>query len=281
MRHPFLLSYPWEETTICLISDFHANSPDFNNKAWEQDKQRIIDMNARVLLGGDTDDYIFHLDKRFSSPRYQHKNSNIIQGVVKKTIKEKFDGILDRIEFIGVGNHETSVMKYYLTDPVYMMIQEIKEATGKEPIHGGYTGMFRIEFKEGKHLANETWYYHHGAGGNAPVTKGMIDFNRLRTQYWADVYWIQHKHNDISDQPMRTRLNRNLNYEYKKVLCVIAPGYNNKRHSDDYNDHGGYTLNWGEEKFYPSQPAGSSFITYKPYNKNGKDCLERRLIKFN
>ena len=36
-------------------------------------------------------------------------------------------------------------------------------------------------------------YYHHGSGGAAPVTKGMIDFSR---KSWADadVLWLGHKH---------------------------------------------------------------------------------------
>ena len=102
-----------------------------------------------------------------------------------------------------------SVMKHHSIDVVKLLVYELRKAkSDKDHIvhYGGYGGFIDYRFHCGKradrpnggnHSQRFVIYYHHGVGGSAPITGGMIDFARAG---WAiaDVIWFGHKHRRLS-----------------------------------------------------------------------------------
>lgn len=84
-------------------------------------------------------------------------------------------------------------------DPVSALIYQLnqklpKEQKGHVINHGGYTGFLDYRYSDAHNNAQRfVIWYHHGMGGGAPVTKGMIDLHRTG---WVDanVIWLGHKH---------------------------------------------------------------------------------------
>jgi hypothetical protein len=77
------------------------------------------------------------------------------------------------LALVGYGNHETSVLKHQETDVVKRLCD------GLAVQRGGYSGFVRFQFSRGKsNKSSHVLFYHHGAGGGGPVTKGVIQTNR-------------------------------------------------------------------------------------------------------
>ena len=98
-----------------------------------------------------------------------------------------------------------SVLRIHQTDVVKSLIRELrqKQTDSTHKIHyGGYCGFLDYKFRSTygedghKRACRYVIFYHHGSGGAAPITKGMIDFSRKQ---WAiaDCIWMGHKHNRL------------------------------------------------------------------------------------
>ena len=70
-----------------------------------------------------------------------------------------------------------------------------------------------------------TFWLHHGAGGSAPVTKGMIDRARIYDTITADVYVIGHKHTSVHAQTKHEYLDNRGNVRRQDRDFIIVPGY--------------------------------------------------------
>lgn len=96
----------------------------------------------------------------------------------------------------------SAVEKYHAVDPMMMVIDELQRHAKHKIVYGSYNGFidYRISTVRGNTPRGSRLviFYHHGGGGSAPVTKGMIDFNRLGFVQ-ADIKWIGHKHNRFHD----------------------------------------------------------------------------------
>lgn len=193
---------------IRLLSDLHIGASDLSYRFLQDELREAQAYNDRILINGDVFDAIFPGDrKRFVSgvahSRIAHRRDQV--NAIIDMAMEILSPYADLIDMIGVGNHDTAVEKYHNTDPVLLLIRELERTLPKKSGHqihyGGYCGFVRYNFQPvtngdsraaGQRLFDI--FYHHGAGGAAPVTKGMIDANRKQ---WiiANVRWQGHKHN--------------------------------------------------------------------------------------
>jgi len=68
-------------------------------------------------------------------------------------------------------------------------------------------------------------FYHHGWGGGGPVTRGMIDTNRMAVYQDAEIVWTGHTH-DQWIVPIRRQRLSNAGIPYlDEQLHVRTPGY--------------------------------------------------------
>jgi hypothetical protein len=205
---PILFDYG-KPVGLSLLSDLHIGAPHVDYKLIKEEIQQAVDHEDRILINGDVLDLILCKDmKRFSPdclhPRLQGKR-NVLNQAVNWAV-ELLKPAAHLIDMIGFGNHESAVEKWHGFDPIAVIVEKLQ--SGLHPVHaghvihyGGFTGFVDYRLRhppvEQRHGTRFVIYYHHGAGHNAPVTKGLIDFNRCDTFVDADMIWLGHKHNRL------------------------------------------------------------------------------------
>lgn len=248
---------------LMLMSDLHLGSAFTDEDAIIADLETARRHNARILLNGDVFDAIVPSDKKRYNPTAIHpklRNRADVLGACVDHARELLAPYADLIDVIGVRNHETSSEKYHAVDPVSMLLY----ALGGEARHGGYCGYYVMRGRYEK-STRAIWTlkvrYHHGSGGASPVTKGITDFQRMRS--WisdADVITVGHKHNKMVVPDQRERLSNSGNVVYEPLLCVMTGAY-----LDTYRQQGNiltegrqanYTADWN----VAPQPKGGVLL---------------------
>lgn len=201
-----LVLEPNNPVGLRLMSDLHIGAAHVDYKLINREIKEAVDRNDRVLINGDLLDLILPKDaKRYDAtsvhPRIA-KHHSPINAAVDWAV-ELFAPAAHLIDMIGVGNHETAVQKWHSVDPTLLIIIRLEQiAHQRNPEHvihyGGYTGFvdYRIKYPQ---TSGGRWvlYYHHGSGGAAPVTKGIIDFSRRDVFIDSDMVWMGHRHNRL------------------------------------------------------------------------------------
>lgn len=197
---------PYSLTLLCS-SDVHVGHRDVDYKLIE----RELGLCDRLNINGDIFDAITNSDRkryRLSVPhdRILMARERQLDEAVDWAY-EIYEPYSDRIDVIGVGNHDDSVVKYNHFDIVLELVKRLNAANKEKGIkhritYGGYTGFIHYNFYVGKstRIGSFAIQYHHGSGGNSPVTKGMIDLNRCKV--WiqnVDLFWKGHKHTKFMD----------------------------------------------------------------------------------
>jgi hypothetical protein len=196
---------------------------------------------------------------------YTNLRPEYIEVMKRQGTQSYFDVVVaDMVEFykpyashflvFGRGNHDTSIENHNGTSPisnlVYGLNTEIFKAGGSHIVQaGGYGGWVKFNFSQGKGARSSMRYkYFHGSGGDAPVTRGMI--NTARQAIYlpdADVVHNGHNHQSYITSIARERLNDSGKIQFDVVDYVRTPGYN-----QGYGDgHSGW-----EAEGHPPKPIG-------------------------
>ena len=270
---------------MLIVGDPHIEAPNHNRELFLRDLEGAKARGDSVWIIGDVWSLILPRDlKRFTAGRHGGQQDAIIN----QAITYAYDILApyaDIIDIMLLGNHEAEVIRRHHTDLLALLIDRLnqtktsgcyKDADGKPRIaHAGYTAWVQVQFKK-EHNGKRTWstsnmvWLHHGKGGGAQVTKGMIDANRIRASRFADVYAIGHKHTSIHDSQRFEYLD---SYGNKKQVWqdfIIVGGYSGQDIEDDYEANG-YTLDYSSEQHYGLEAQGSKRIVFMPESlqKNG------------
>jgi len=146
---------------------------------------------------------------------------------------------------MGKGNHELSILKN-------TQIDMVSRLSGRLGVHCGSVGgwvKFKFERSSGGRRTTVNLKYHHGAGGNAPVTKGVIDTNR-QAVYLPDADLVCNGHNHQAYiLPLARERISDTNRIYRDIAYYLrTPGY---------KDQG----DWEREKGFPPSPHGAIWAT--------------------
>jgi len=250
------------ELKLALFSDLHIGAEDCDIKTMRRDFATSADEERRFSINGDIAELIVPSDrKRFTASKLMSRRDDVINETLELSFKE-LKPFADYIDVIGTGNHEESPIKYNSFDFIGALIVLLnrERSVTLPPIHrAGYQGYMQYKLKpvtKRKACTPFTIYHHHGAGGSAPVTKGMIDFNRMIYSHIADLYWMGHKHTAIQDNGIvRDGLNKNGNYVQTVSKALITPGY--KMHEIDKEQ--GCRLKYSDG-FYNMQAKGYGVV---------------------
>jgi len=273
-----------------LFGDPHIDAPDHAAELLTRDLEKCKADGDIGILMGDVWSMILPQDRKRFSAKYGEKRDAIINRKVDEAY-ERFRPYADSLEVIMVGNHETAIIKHHAIDPVAILIDRLNQVKKKgaqdsgKISHGGYTCWLLMLFdrkltpgiSDRSSVSNTIWL-HHGAGNNAPVTKGMIDGNRIRVGRNADVYAIAHKHTHIADTDRVEYLDGYGNIKTKARDFLVIGGYSGETGEDD-PDADGYMIDWSAEKFYMPEAQGSVRITFEPYNPGGKAAGRFKAIR--
>lgn len=250
---------------FALFSDLHIDSSGFAKAAFTSDADKYKKMGARFLFNGDLFDGILPTDKkRYSRGSDEFPEDAQVNARIDYALKI-LKPYVNNIDFIGIGNHEASIVKYDHVDLVKMLVAELSRLRDPSlpPIQrGGYQGFLRLWF----HVKNGgtkqyVIYREHGKGGGSPVTKGTISLQRLHTTYIADLYWLGHLHTDIIDKtPLTIYPDNSGHIIRKKKRSIITAGYNSSFNQRDLKEDNFYRNSYPEENFLTPTGTGSAVL---------------------
>lgn len=263
MTNPFIskISYSEKpELKLALFSDLHIGAEDTDMKSMRRDFKTSADEGRKILINGDIAELILPNDrKRYTPSKALSDRNDVINETMEICLKE-LKPYADFIDFIGTGNHEESTLKFNNFDLVGALVVLLnrERSSTLPPIHrAGYQGYIQYKLvPTGKRNACSpfTIYHHHGSGGSAPVSKGMIDFNRIDTSHNALLYWLGHKHVAITDNGrMKDGLTSFGNYEQWVEKAMITPGYKTHELTKEYK------MSYSD-RFYNMQAKGYGIV---------------------
>jgi len=177
-----------------------------------------------------------------------------------KTIEDLLAPFADQIDMIGLGNHETAVLKYHNIDLTSLLIAFLSRHRNQKlpPIkHGGYTGFIRYHFTgpHNSHSQKIDIFYNHGQGGSAEVTDGIIDAKR-RLYTKADIIWLGHKHKRWAHEIDHEQGMDISGRIYDKKRWAIMTGSYLKNAGQTDATKNGYRLSYPEERMRTTQGTG-------------------------
>lgn len=255
------------EFEVFVCSDLHIGSSGVDHDRIVSDLAEAKRRGARILINGDIFDAILPSDHKRFAPEVLAKRiqgrGDVLNGVIEYA-EELLAPFAENIDVIGVGNHDTAVTKYHSLEPVSILIDRLNSKHKGEINHGGYSGYYQVIAKcPPRNYWSWILRYHHGSGGSAPVTKGMIDHARMLS--WvsnADVLTFGHKHNKIVDAGnMRERLTSDGNVVYEPVMVV---------HTASYYEPSPGRPGWAQERNFAPQDKGGVFLKVKFWSSQGR-----------
>lgn len=200
-----------EKLIFLLASDLHMDHPKCKLDLLKADFDECRRRGGYILLNGDILCVMQgKYDKRHSkgNVRPEHMVDNYFDAIVDFAV-EFLAPYADIILFMGLGNHETSILKRTETDLLMRIAERIYVKTGYKINLGQYHGWIYIKAIYGNSSADRRTqntlsykiYHNHGTGGEAPVTGGSIEDHRKLTQVeGADAIWMGHNHNKYARQ---------------------------------------------------------------------------------
>ena len=245
----------WEQYVL-LMSDNHHDSPLCERKVEEKHLKEAREKGAWILQAGD----LFDAMQGRKDPRSSYDNLDLaLKGddYLDRLVRFNADFLApyaDNILMIGRGNHETSALKHYGVDLTSNLVYRMRTEYNSPVVAGGYGGWVRFMFTMDKtKKASLKLKYFHGAGGGAPVTRGMIATNRQAVFLPdADVVWNGHIHEGYVTMIQRERLSTAGRVYQDCQWHVRTPGYMNS-----YRDGSG---GWAVESGMAPTPIGCVWL---------------------
>lgn len=260
--------------TYSIFSDLHIGSPDLNTDALKRDLQACKDKGSKVIINGDTLDLILMQDTKRAMPSHiKHED-----GQINKYVEEALELLMPYVSqlcIIGTGNHEQVITKRHGVDVLAWLIERLnREKKNGKVQQGHYQNFVRISFAHPsykyKNVANYDIFMHHLGGGNSPVTKGLIDFNRILTSNMADLYIGGHKHNNIETTYPITYITPSGTLETKDRKAIMTPSYTNPVNN-------GKDTAWTDSLYGRQALPGYAELCLQPYKVGEKGAAEYRI----
>jgi len=246
---------------ILLLSDVHFDNPHCNRKLLKKHLDEAKQINAPILSAGD---WFCAMqgkwDKRGNKDSILEENSkgNYLDSLVECTA-DFLAPYAKQFTLFAPGNHETSILKRHETNLTQRLVERVRAQNPESPIYAGnYSGWVKFQWLNNgdenyKASACNLWY-HHGYGGGAPVTRGLIQTARNQVYVSnADILWTGHIHNAYAVPIQRIQLSNNMTVIQKRSLHICTAGY-----KDEYGSGEG---GWHIERGGPPKPIGGAWIT--------------------
>jgi predicted phosphodiesterase len=246
----------WEQWYL-LVSDIHHDSVYCNQEMWKRHLEEAKQKRALIICTGDLYDAMQgRMDPRRSMKelRPEYRRDDYYDFAVKD-IGDFLAPYADNLLMIGRGNHETSILKNANTDLVDRLAFYLNTVYKANVRTGGYGGWIRFMFTHSDGVPDSSLKlkYFHGAGSEAPVTRGVIQTNRQAVYLPdADIVVNGHNHNNYYVPISRERLS-NKGVQYFDIQHhVRIPGY-----KQEYADGSG---GWAVERGGVPKPIGAAWM---------------------
>ena len=225
-----ILKNDFEPKKVLLISDIHWDNPHCNRELLKKHLDQALEIKADILINGDLMCLMqgaYDPRKSKNDIRPEHNKTNYLDAVVNDAI-DWFSPYAHLIKVVGYGNHETNILKRAETDVIDRFVFGLNSKNGTSVQVGGYGGWIVYQFQRGLNAGMAAYKikYMHGFGGGGPVTRGVIQFNRMSTFVeGADMVWMGHVHEDHELTYTIESLNNHNKVKLKDILMVRTPTY--------------------------------------------------------
>jgi len=251
-----------------LISDLHWDNPHCDRGLLKNHLDEAVKRNAGIIMNGDVlclmgGRYDKRADK--SGVRPEHQVNNYLQAVTEDAA-HWFKPYAKNILLIGYGNHETSIIKHNEFDPLLAVTSILNYEAGTTVQLGGYGGTLDIRAMH-DHIrgVNFVCHYYHGAGGGGPVTKGVIQDQRLLASTEGyDLTWMGHVHELYYHQNIIHRYDR----QSKTLLQKPVHQLRTATYKEEWD--GGY-MGFHTERGRGPKPLGGYWMKLETSRNSGKD----------
>ena len=237
-----------------LRSDAHHDAVGCDRELELKHLDQAIQRDALILDIGDLFDcmqgrYDRRADRSGLREEYQH--GPYLDRLVDVAY-ERYLPYAHRWLLLSPGNHESSVAKHNDTNLTERLYERLRDHA---PLlqRSTYQGFVRLRIKrKGARVGNLTIAYHHGYGGSSPVTRGVIQSNRMAITYPdANIVWSGHTHTDWYLSIARLRLNAEDGIYRDEQIHLKSPGY-----KEDLSKGEG----WAVEKGFMPQSMGAWWL---------------------
>lgn len=217
----------WERWVL-LRTDVHHDNPKCDQALEEKHLKQAIERDAMIIDNGD----LFCAmqggwDPRKSKDaiRPEHVRGDYLDALVE-TAAEFYRPYAKNFAVLGKGNHETAISKRHESDLTKRLAAELV-GMGSPVLTSGYGGWVRFLFTVRKTVRmSKNLYHFHGYGGGGPVTRGVIQTNRIGVYTPdADIVFTGHSHDCWIMPVARVRLNEAGVIQHDEQLFLRAAGY--------------------------------------------------------
>ena len=256
---------PGNSKWFLLTSDRHHDNAHCSRALEKKHLDEAVERDAHII---DIGDFFCAMqgkwDRRADTTqlRPEYIGGNYLDLLVDEATKF-FGPYADRFLQISPGNHETSILKRHETNLTERLVERLNQKSGDHKIHvGGFSGWvrFQLAYQSGKNSRAFNFYYHHGYGGGGPVTRGVIQTNRMAT-YLPDAHFVYtgHTHDEWLVPIQRARLSQAGKPYQDTQTHIRTPGY-----KDEFDDGEG---GWHIERGGPPKPTGACWLRFYFLNK--------------
>ena len=235
------------------ISDVHFDSRNCDRKLLKSHLEAIKAKNGSIYIYGDW----FDVMGAYGDPRSKMQDIRPEYNVPGRAyldlvIEDSFEFLKpysDHLVFMGKGNHETNIEKRHDTDPIQRLVYLLQQH-GSNVAAGSYTGYIRFRLNYNNNRRATNLQYHHGSGGGAKRSKGMLQ-NQIKGFMYPDAEIVVSGHDhqkwyDPSNVRERISPNGNVYYDTQHVLKLGS--YKSKSPSGMGFEH--------EKEFMPTRLGG-------------------------
>jgi len=218
----------WEKK-IYLFSDVHYDSMYCQRDIYIKHLESAKKDDAWILDAEDLFDAIqgrFDPRRNMDDLRPEYRRADYYDFVVND-VASFLMPYADNIIMLGMGNHELGVLKNVNSNLTDRLVSKLREQKSKV-VCGGFKGWLRLLVRRNNMPSGSVVirFSHSGGGGNAPVTRGVIDTNRQAVYLPdADIVWNGHNHHGWVVPIARERVS-NKGVIYSDLAWYVrTPGY--------------------------------------------------------
>jgi len=276
MTNVHRFNHDFSPKKLLLISDIHWDSPYCQRDTLKRHLDEAVEQDCHIHLNGDTFDCMGgRRDFRGSkgSLRPEFKVDHYFDEIVNQAI-EWFSPYAENIKVVGVGNHESAILKHNEISILDRFVGGLNSKNGTHVELGGYGGWIVYTFERSGSKASYRIKYHHGMGGGV-ITKGVIGHSRMSTYVQgADMIWQGHVHEDYEVNYRVERMNHANKVETKDVLMIRTATYKDEYKKDD--DYG--AAGWAIEKGFSPRFIGARWCELTPVRIHQKG-IDKMIVK--
>lgn len=229
----------WEQWGL-LRSDAHTDNVKNNWGLEEEHLQKALERNAFIIDAGDLFCAMqgkYDPRKDYDQLKYELKGKNYLDLLPAYAVS-RYKPYAHLFAVLGMGNHEYSILDRLNTNLTERAAEGLRYAaaeTGHTPqvLAMGYGGWVQFIFLiTSTQKQRRTLKYYHGAGGAAPVTRGVIQTNRMAV-YLPDANYVLtgHTHDNWVVPIRRERIDQR-GKQYLDIQYHLRAG----TYKEDYGD---------------------------------------------